>query len=440
MAPSHFDTLQLHAGQPVEKPHGARAPPIYATTSYVFDDSKHGAQLFGLEKPGMIYSRIMNPTNDVFEQRMAELEGGIGALACSSGQSAQFLAVAGLAHAGDNIVSSTYLYGGTYNQFKVAFKRLGINVKFVNSDSPEEIAAAIDDRTKAIYLETIGNPKYNVPDFAKITELAHAKGVPVVVDNTFGAGGYLVNPIKHGADIVVHSATKWIGGHGTTIAGVIIDSGNFDWTQYPKKFPQFSEPSEGYHGLVLSEALGKAAFIGHCRIELLRDLGPALNPFGAFLLLQGLETLSLRVDRQSYNAAKLSQWLEKHPNVDSVSYLGLASHPTHELAKKYLNNQENFGGALTFSVKDLPTKSDDPFQEAAAKFVDSLKIASNLANVGDSKTLVIAPWYTTHQQLADDEKKASGVTPGMIRVSIGTEFIDDIIDDFDQAFKTVYGN
>ncbi|CAN3363885.1 homocysteine/cysteine synthase [Diutina catenulata] len=440
MAPSHFDTLQLHAGQPVEKPHGARAPPIYATTSYVFDDSKHGAQLFGLEKPGMIYSRIMNPTNDVFEQRMAELEGGIGALACSSGQSAQFLAVAGLAHAGDNIVSSTYLYGGTYNQFKVAFKRLGINVKFVNSDSPEEIAAAIDDRTKAVYLETIGNPKYNVPDFAKITELAHAKGVPVVVDNTFGAGGYLVNPIKHGADIVVHSATKWIGGHGTTIAGVIIDSGNFDWTQYPKKFPQFSEPSEGYHGLVLSEALGKAAFIGHCRIELLRDLGPALNPFGAFLLLQGLETLSLRVDRQSHNAAKLSQWLEKHPNVDSVSYLGLASHPTHELAKKYLNNQENFGGALTFSVKDLPTKSDDPFQEAAAKFVDSLKIASNLANVGDSKTLVIAPWYTTHQQLADDEKKASGVTPGMIRVSIGTEFIDDIIDDFDQAFKTVYGN
>ena len=242
MAPSHFDTLQLHAGQPVEKPHGARAPPIYATTSYVFDDSKHGAQLFGLEKPGMIYSRIMNPTNDVFEQRMAELEGGIGALACSSGQLAQFLAVAGLAHAGDNIVSLTYLYGGTYNQFKVAFKRLGINVKFVNSDSPEEIAAAIDDRTKAVYLETIGNPKYNVPDFAKITELAHAKGVPVVVDNTFGAGGYLVNPIKHGADIVVHLATKWIGGHGTTIAGVIIDSGNFDWTQYPKKFPQFSEP------------------------------------------------------------------------------------------------------------------------------------------------------------------------------------------------------
>ncbi|CAN3376826.1 hypothetical protein DIURU_001607 [Diutina rugosa] len=439
MAPSHFDTLQLHAGQPVEKPHGARAPPIYATTSYVFDDSKHGAQLFGLEVPGMIYSRIMNPTNDVFEQRIAALEGGVGALATSSGQSAQFLAIAGLAHAGDNIVSSSYLYGGTYNQFKVAFKRLGITTKFVNSDNVDEIAAAIDDKTKAVYLETIGNPKYNVPDFEAIVKVAHDKGVPVVVDNTFGAGGYLVNPIKHGADIVVHSATKWIGGHGTTIAGVIVDSGKFDWTKYPEKFPQFSQPSEGYHGLVLSEALGAAAFIGHVRIELLRDLGPALNPFGAFLLLQGLETLSLRVDRQSYNGLKLAQYLEKHPRVKSVNYLGLPSHPTHQLAQKYLNNKDNYGGALTFSVKDLDTPTEDPFQEAAAKFVDNLKVASNLANVGDSKTLVIAPWYTTHQQLTDEEKAASGVDKGMIRVSVGTEFIDDIIADFEQSFETVYG-
>ncbi|EMG47476.1 MET17 Homocysteine/cysteine synthase [Candida maltosa Xu316] len=437
--PSHFDTLQLHAGQPVEKPHQPRAPPIYATTSYVFNDSKHGAQLFGLETPGYIYSRIMNPTNDVFEQRIAALEGGIGALATASGQSAQFLAIAGLAHAGDNVVSTSFLYGGTYNQFKVAFKRLGIQTKFVNGDSPEEFARLIDDKTKAIYIETIGNPKYNVPDFEKITKIAHDNGIPVVVDNTFGAGGFLVNPIAHGADIVVHSATKWIGGHGTTIAGVVVDSGNFPWTEYPEKFPQFSKPSEGYHGLVLNDALGKAAFIGHLRIELLRDLGPALNPFGSFLLLQGLETLSLRVERQSENALKLAQWLEKHPQVESVSYLGLPSHESHELSKKYLNNgAKYFGGALAFTVKDIENTSSDPFNEASPKLVDNLEIASNLANVGDSKTLVIAPWFTTHQQLSDEEKLASGVTKGLIRVSTGTEFIDDIINDFDQAFKKVY--
>ena len=291
--PLHFDTLQLHAGQLVEQPHRSRAPPIHATTSYVFNDSEHGANLFGLKEPGMIYSRIMNPTNGVFEERMAALEGGIGALAVSSGQAAQFITVAGLAHAGDNIVSTSYLYGGTYNQFKVAFKRLGIETRFVNGDKPEDFEHLIDDRTKAIYIESIGNPKYNVPDFEKIVSIAHAKGVPVVVDNTFGAGGFLVRPIDHGVDIVVHSATKWIGGHGTTIGGVIIDSGKFPWAEYPEKFPQFSKPSEGYHGLILSEALGNAAFIGHARIELLRDLGPALNPFGLFLLLQGLETLSL---------------------------------------------------------------------------------------------------------------------------------------------------
>lgn len=437
--PSHFDTLQLHAGQDVERPVGARAPPIYATTSYVFNDSKHGAQLFGLETPGYIYSRIMNPTNDVFEKRMAALEGGVAALAVSSGQAAQFLAVAGLAHSGDNIISTSYLYGGTYNQFKVAFKRLGIESRFVNGDAPEDFAKLIDDKTKAIYLESIGNPKYNVPDFEKIVKIAHDNGIPVVVDNTFGAGGFLVNPLKHGADIVVHSATKWIGGHGTTIAGVIVDSGNFPWTKYPQKFPQFSEPSEGYHGLVLNEALGNQAYIGHLRIELLRDLGPALNPFGSFLLLQGLETLSLRVERQSDNAMKLAKWLEKSPYVKWVSYVGLPSHESHEIAKKYFNHKEYFGGALTFGVKDFETKVEDPFKEAAAQVVDNLKVASNLANVGDSKTLIIAPYFTTHQQLSEEEKLASGVTKEMIRLSIGTEYIEDIIADFEQSFKKVYG-
>jgi O-acetylhomoserine/O-acetylserine sulfhydrylase len=437
MAPSHFDTLQLHAGQPLDT-HNPRAPPIYATTSYVFNDSQHGAQLFGLEKPGMIYSRIMNPTNDVFEQRIAALEGAVGAVSVSSGQAAQFIAIAGLAHAGDNIISSSFLYGGTYNQFKVAFKRLGIETKFVTNNDPSEFEKLIDDKTKAIYVESIGNPKYIVPDFEGLAAVAHKHGIPLVVDNTFGAGGYLVNPIKHGADIVVHSATKWIGGHGTTIGGVIIDSGNFDWTKYPAKFPQFSEPSEGYHGLVLSEALGKAAYIGHVRIELLRDLGPALNPFGAFLLIQGLETLSLRVDRQSYNAAKLAAYFEKSPYVKEVSYLGLPSHPSHELAKKYLNNKDNYGGALSIVVKDLDHKVEDQFKEASPRVVDGLKVASNLANVGDSKTLVIAPWYTTHQQLTDDEKIDAGVSKGSIRISIGTEFIDDIIEDFEQSFKSVY--
>ncbi|KAL7664347.1 Protein MET17 [[Candida] zeylanoides] len=436
--PSHFDTLQLHAGQTPEAPYKARAPPIYATSSYVFNDSKHGAELFGLETPGYIYSRIMNPTNDVFEQRIAALEGGVGAVATASGQSAQFLAIAGLAHAGDNVVSTSFLYGGTYNQFKVAFKRLGIEARFVNGDSVEGFKKLIDAKTKAVYIESIGNPQYNVPDFAAIVELAHANGIPVVVDNTFGAGGYLVRPIDHGADIVVHSATKWIGGHGTTIAGVVVDSGKFPWAAYPDKFPQFSKPSEGYHGLVLSEALGAAAYIGHVRIELLRDLGPALNPFGAFLLLQGLETLSLRVDRQSQNALALAQWLERSPHVAWVSYLGLESHPSHQLGLKYLRDKRTFGGMLSFGLKAVAA-SEDPFSEASPRVADNLKIASNLANVGDSKTLVIAPYYTTHQQLNEEEKKASGVTKDLIRVSVGTEFIDDIIGDFDQAFRSVYG-
>ncbi|KAL6945457.1 Homocysteine synthase [Hanseniaspora vineae] len=443
--PSHFDTLQLHAGQePDNDNNRPRAVPIYATSSYVFNDSKHGAQLFGLETPGYIYSRIMNPTNDVFEKRIAALENGIGALAVSSGQAAQTLAITGLAHAGDNIVSTSYLYGGTYNQFKVAFKRLGIETRFVDGDKPEDFEKLFDEKTKAVYIESIGNPKYNVPDFAKIVEIAHKHGIPVVADNTFGAGGYFVKPIDHGVDIVTHSATKWIGGHGTTIAGVIVDSGKFPWGKYPEKFPQFSKPSEGYHGLILNEAFGPAAFIGHVRTELLRDLGPALNPFGAFLLLQGLETLSLRAERHASNALKLAQHLEKSPYVSWVSYPGLESHPYHEAAKKYLTN--GFGGVLSFGVKDLEDEKaiaaakEDPFKDSGAQVVDALKIVANVANVGDSKSLAIAPYFTTHQQLSHEEKLASGVTKDLIRVSVGTEFIDDIIADFDQALKKVFND
>jgi O-acetylhomoserine/O-acetylserine sulfhydrylase len=436
--PYHFDTLQLHAGQEVTAPIKNRAPAIYATTSYVFDDSKEGADLFGLQKEGYIYSRIMNPTTDIFEKRIAALENGAAALAVASGQAAQFTAIAALAHSGDNIVSTSYLYGGTYNQFKVAFKRFGIETRFVQGDSPEDFEKVIDEKTKAVYIESIGNPKYNVPDFEKIAEIAHKHGVPLVVDNTFGAGGVFVKPLDHGADIVTHSATKWIGGHGTTIAGVVIDSGRFPWKDYPEKYPQFSQPSEGYHGLVLNEALGNLAFIGHARIEILRDLGATLNPFGSFLLLQGLETLSLRVERQGANTLALAKWLEQSPYVSWVSYPGLESHPYHENAKKYLKN--GFGAVLSFGVKPLPTQQDDPFKASGPQVVDNLKIASNLANVGDSKTLVITPYYTTHQQLSHEEKLASGVSEDLIRVSVGTEFIDDIIGDFQQSFETVFGN
>ncbi|ODV76459.1 bifunctional cysteine synthase/O-acetylhomoserine aminocarboxypropyltransferase MET17 [Cyberlindnera jadinii NRRL Y-1542] len=435
--PLHFETLQLHAGQEVDSATKARAPPIYATTSYVFDDSREGAQLFGLEKPGNIYSRIMNPTTDIFEKRIAALENGAAALAVSSGQAAQFTAIAALAHSGDNIVSTSFLYGGTYNQFKVAFKRFGIETRFVEGDDPADFEKLIDEKTKAVYIESIGNPKYNIPDFEKIAEVAHKHGVPVVVDNTFGAGGVFVKPLDHGADIVTHSATKWIGGHGTTIAGVVIDSGRFPWKDYPEKYPQFSKPSEGYHGLVLNDALGNLAFIGHARIEILRDLGATLNPFGSFLLLQGLETLSLRVERQGQNALALAKYLEKSPYVSWVSYPGLESHPYHENAKKYLSN--GFGAVLSFGVKALDETPEDVFLKSGPQVVDNLQIASNLANVGDSKTLVITPYYTTHQQLSHEEKLASGVTEDLIRVSVGTEHIDDLIADFEQSFSKVFG-
>lgn len=432
--PSHFDTVQLHAGQEVDSNTKSRAVPIYATTSYVFDNSQQGADLFALREPGWIYSRIMNPTVDVFEKRIAALEGGVGALAVASGQAAQMTAIAGVAKSGENIISTSYLYGGTYNQLKVTLRRFGIETQFVTEDSPAAFEKLINDKTRAIYLESISNPKYIVPNIKEISEVAHKHGIPVIVDNTFGAGGYYVQPFALGADIIVHSATKWIGGHGTTIGGVVVDSGNFPWDKHVDKFPHLTEPAEAYHGLSYTGALGnKVAFITYARTELLRDLGPALNPFAAFLLLQGLETLSLRAERHAENALKLARYFEKNPHVNWVLYPGLESHPSHSVAKATLTR--GFGGVLSIGVK--PRGSGSASDEGSA-VVDSLKLASNLANVGDSKTLVIAPFFTTHAQLSDKEKAASGVSEDLIRISVGTEFIDDIIADFDQAFAKVY--
>jgi len=374
---------------------------------------------------GNVYSRIGNPTLDVFEKRIAALEGGVGAVAASSGQSAQFMAITTIAGAGDNIVSSAALYGGTYNQFKVYLKRLNITVKFIHDDDLAAFEAAIDEKTKAIYVESVGNPKYNVAPLPELASLAHKYKLPLIVDNTFGAGGYLIRPFEHGADIVVHSATKWIGGHGTTIAGVVVDSGKFNWAE-SGRFPDFTEPSEGYHGLKFSETFGSVAFIVKLRVEVLRDLGSALNPFGAFLLLQGLETLSLRVQRHSDNALALAQWLEQHPKIAWVSYPGLPSHASHARAKR-LMRPNAFGGVLSFGVKG------DANQGSAV--VDKLRLASHLANVGDAKTLVIHPATTTHQQLTAEEQFSTGVTPDMIRVSVGIEDISDIVADFSHAFE-----
>ncbi len=426
-----FETLQIHAGQEPAPGTNARAVPIYQTTSYVFNDADHGARLFALQEFGNIYTRLMNPTTDVFEKRIAALEGGVAALATSSGQAAQFIAINNIAEAGDNIVSTSFLYGGTYNQFKVSLPRMGINVKFVDGDDPKDFAKAIDDRTKAIYVETIGNPGFNIPDFAALADVAHKNGIPLIVDNTFGCGGYLCRPIEHGADIVVESATKWIGGHGTSIGGVIVDSGKFNWGN--GKFPVFTDPAPGYHGLKFQEVFGpespfgNIAFIIRARVEGLRDLGPCLSPFNAFLLLQGLETLSLRVDRHTSNALALAKWLESHEQVEWVSYPGLSSHPFHKRAKKYLKH--GFGCVLTFGIKGG--------REAGRSFINHVKLASHLANVGDAKTLVIHPASTTHQQLTDEEQLSAGVTPSSIRVSVGLEHIDDIKADFEQAFAKV---
>ncbi|MDN5215726.1 O-acetylhomoserine aminocarboxypropyltransferase/cysteine synthase [Fulvivirgaceae bacterium BMA12] len=428
-----FETLQLHAGHELDDNNSrSRAVPIYQTTSYVFKDSEHGANLFALKEFGNIYTRIMNPTNDVYEKRIAALEGGVAALAVSSGQAAQFIALNNIMQSGDNFVSSSFLYGGTYNQFKVAFKRLGIETRFADDESIESYEKLIDDKTKAIYLETIGNPGFNVPDFEAFAALAKKHDIPLVVDNTFGAGGYLFQPLKHGANVVVSSATKWIGGHGNSIGGVIVDGGNFNWAN--GKFPQFTEPSEGYHGLNFWEVFGEngpfgnIAFIIRARVEGLRDFGPAQSPFNGFLLLQGLETLSLRVERTVDNALKLAEWLEGHNFVKSVNYPGLASSPHHENAKKYL--KRGYGGVLTFEIEGG--------KDNAEKLVNNLELVSHLANVGDSKTLIIHPASTTHQQLSDEEQLASGVSPAQLRVSAGIEHIDDIKNDFEQAFNKVF--
>ncbi|UII28659.1 O-acetylhomoserine aminocarboxypropyltransferase/cysteine synthase [Fulvivirga maritima] len=431
----NFETLQLHAGyEDVEASTRSRAVPIYQTSSYTFKDSEHGANLFALKEFGNIYTRIMNPTNDVFEKRIAALEGGVAAVSVGSGQAAQFIALTNFLQAGDSFVSTPFLYGGTYNQFKVAFKRIGIEAKFAKSDKPADFEALIDENTKAIYLETIGNPGFNIPDFDAIAEVAKKHDIPLVVDNTFGAGGYLFRPLEHGAHVVVSSATKWIGGHGNSIGGVIIDGGNYNWGN--GKFPQFSEPSEGYHGLNFWETFGdnnplglpNISFAIRARVEGLRDFGPALSPFNSFLLIQGLETLSLRVDRTVENALALAQWLEQHEHVASVNYPGLESSSYHDLAKKYL--KRGFGGVFTFELKGG--------KENAIKFVNSLKLISHLANVGDAKTLIIQPSATTHQQLSEEAQLASGVLPNQLRLSAGIEHIEDLKADLENAFNAVY--
>lgn len=428
-----FETLQLHAGQEADATTGSRALPIYQTTSYVFKNSEHAANLFGLKEFGNIYTRLMNPTTDVFEKRIAALEGGVAALATSSGQAAQFIALNNILQTGDNFVSTSFLYGGTYNQFKVAFKRLGIDVRFADGDNVSSFEKLIDEKTKAIYLETIGNPGFNVPDFEAIATLAKKHGIPLVVDNTFGAGGYLFRPIEHGANIVTASATKWIGGHGTSIGGVIIDGGNFNWAN--GKFPQFTEPSDGYHGLKFWDIFGEnnplglpnIAFIIRARVEGLRDFGASISPFNSFQLIQGIETLSLRVERHVENAQKLAEWLEKHEQVEFVNYPGLPSSKYHSLAKKYLKN--GFGAVLSFKLKGK--------KEDADLLVDSLQIISHLANVGDAKTLIIHPATTTHQQLSEEEQKSAGVVPGLLRISVGIEHINDIKADLQLAFQKV---
>ncbi|QCR21411.1 O-acetylhomoserine aminocarboxypropyltransferase/cysteine synthase family protein [Pontibacter sp. SGAir0037] len=427
-----FETLQLHAGQEVDPTTQSRAVPIYQTTSYVFKNAEHGANLFALKEFGNIYTRIMNPTTDVFEKRIAALEGGAAAVAVASGQAAQFLALHNILQAGDNFVSTSFLYGGTYNQFKVSFKRLGIEARFAANDEIESYEKLIDENTKAIYLETIGNPRFNIPDFEAVAALANKYDLPLIVDNTFGAGGYLFRPLEHGAHVVVESATKWIGGHGTSIGGVIVDGGNFNWGN--GKFPQFSEPAEGYHGLNFWEVFGadgpfgNIAFAIRARVEGLRDFGPALSPFNSFLLLQGLETLSLRVDRTVQNALELATWLEQQEEVESVNYPGLPSSKYHALAQKYL--KRGFGGVFSFKLKGE--------KEHAEKFVNSLELISHLANVGDAKTLIIHPASTTHQQLSAEEQLGAGVDPTLLRVSAGIEHIDDIKADFQQAFAKVF--
>ncbi|MBA4549656.1 homocysteine synthase [Thermoactinomyces intermedius] len=416
------ETIAVHGGQVPDPVTKSRAVPIYQTTSYVFDNTEHAANLFALKETGNIYTRIMNPTQDVFEKRVAELEGGVGALATSSGQAAITYAILNIAKAGDEIVASSALYGGTYNLFYHTLPKIGISVKFVDQSDPENFRKAITDRTKAIFAETIGNPQLDVLDFEAVSKVAHDHGIPLIVDNTF-ASPYLCRPFEHGADIVVHSATKFIGGHGNSIGGVIVDSGKFDWTN--GKFPDFTEPDPSYHGVVYSEALGPLAYITKARVQLLRDTGAAISPFNAFLLLQGLETLHLRMERHSENSLEVAKYLEKHESVEWVNHPGLPNHRSYELAQKYLPKGQ--GAIFTFGIKGG--------LEAGKKFIESLELFSHLANVGDSKSLVIHPASTTHQQLTEEAQRSAGVTPDLVRLSIGIESVDDIIADLDQALK-----
>ncbi len=427
----HFETLQVHAGHHPDKETLSRAVPLYQTSSYVFKSAKHAADLFDLAEFGNIYTRIMNPTTDVFEKRVAALEGGVAALAVSSGHAAQFIALTTILRKGENFVTSPYLYGGSHNQFKVTFANFGIEARFAGDLEPESFEKLIDSKTKALYVETIGNPGFNIPDFEALSKLAQKHGLPLVVDNTFAACGYLCRPIEHGANIVVESATKWIGGHGTSIGGVITDAGNFNWNN--GNFPVFTEPAEGYHGKIFGEIfnqsspLGNIAFIIKARVEGLRDLGPSISPFNSFLLLQGLETLSLRMERHVQNTLALAKWLQAHPGVEKVNYPGLEGNPFNALAKKYLPN--GAGGVLSFVLKSEKSR--------AIRLVEHFELVSHLANVGDAKTLIIQPSATTHSQLSAEEQQAIGVEPAMFRVSVGLEHIDDIILDFEQAFKHV---
>jgi O-acetylhomoserine (thiol)-lyase len=423
------ETIALHGGQKPDPATNSRAVPIYQTTSYVFNDTAHAARLFGLQEFGNIYTRIMNPTTDVFEQRVAQLEGGSGALAMASGQAAETLALLNIARAGDEILSSASLYGGTYNLFHYTFPKMGIEVKFVDPKDPDSFRKALTKKTKAVFAESVGNPKLDTLDFAAVSKIAHDAGIPLVVDNTMPSP-FLLRPFDHGADIVIHSATKFIGGHGTSIGGIVVDSGKFDWGN--GNFPEFTEPDPSYHGLKFWEVfgnfpgLGNVAFIIKLRVQLLRDLGPALSPFNAFQFLQGLETLHLRMERHSTNALAVGKFLEKHPNVSWVNYPGLPSHPSHGLAKRY-HHRGLYGAILGFGIKGGVA--------AGKKFIESLKLFSHLANIGDAKSLVIHPASTTHQQLTPAEQLATGVTDDFVRLSVGIENVDDIIGDLDQALR-----
>ncbi|ODP28278.1 homocysteine synthase [Paenibacillus sp. PK4536] len=419
--PFSFETLAIHAGQEIDPTTFSRAVPLYQTSSYGFRDSEHAANLFALNEFGNIYTRLMNPTTDVFEQRIAALEGGAGALATASGQAAITFSILNIASSGDHIVSAASIYGGTYNLFANTLPKLGIEVTFVNSDDPETFRAAITDQTKALYAETVGNPLGNVLDIEAVAAIAHEHGIPLIVDNTFPSP-YLLRPIEHGADIVVHSATKFIGGHGTSIGGVIVDSGKFDWTAHGK-FPGLTEPDPSYHGLVYTEAVGAIAYIIKARVQLMRDLGAPIAPFNSWLLLQGLETLHLRMERHSENASQVAAFLEQHPQVEWVSYPGLASHPSYDLAQKYLPKGQ--GAILTFGIRGGA--------DAGKKLIEQVQLFSHLANVGDSKSLIIHPASTTHQQLTEEQQLAAGVRPELIRLSVGTEHISDIIADLEQA-------